>query len=140
MSQFTVPLAIIPAHDGKTAKVLGEFEYDWCVLGSNEYIRVEDGMETDGTSLPIGLEFLLRGFVDRWAYAKAVFVHDKACVVLRVELKTPDPITGRLWRELERLEIDREFKTALLALGCPKFKAHTYYLGVRIWFYWKGRK
>lgn len=139
MSSYTARLLLEPSHKAKTAIVRGGFRYYIGKLGSDEYIDIEDGFETDGVTLPVILEFLVRPFVPRWQYAKAVVVHDKLCEATSCNL---DYLRDGGWdfRHMPRAEIDREFKTALMALGCPKFKAQIYYFGVRAWFYLKGGK
>lgn len=134
MSQFTAEILLEPNDDGTTVKVHGGFRYYIGYLSSNEYIDVEHGFVSDGVTLPPILCWL-RPFVPRWQYAKAVIVHDKLCKETSATLHILRA-GGWDFRHMPRAEIDREFKTALIALGCPKFKAQIYYLGVRAWFYY----
>lgn len=135
MSSYTARLLLEPSHTAETAIVRGGFRYYIGELGSNEYIDIEDGFETDGITLPPFISFFLRPFVPRWQYAKAVVVHDKLCKTRNINHLPYDGSQLFVGRYIPRNNIDLEFKTALMALGCPWLKAQAYYLGVRAWFY-----
>ena len=121
---------------GHGAVVARGYRYYLTHKNSNEFVDIEVGMVTDGVTVPAWL----RPFVRQWQYLKAVLVHDKFCKTLRVELVEADAVTGKMWRHIGRAEIDKEFKIALGVLGCPKLKVQIFYIGVRVWFYFRGGK
>lgn len=127
MPHFTNWPSLIISNDGKTATIIYGFRYDLGRKNSGKAVYVEQGMCTDGLTLPRLMRFM-RPFAPRWAHLKAVLVHDKLCKDgYYVETKTNKR------RAICQGDIDLEFYIALRALKMPKWKAKIYYTGVRIY-------
>lgn len=127
MPRFTNWPALTISNDGKTATIIQGFRYDLGRKNSGKSVYIDQGMCTDGLTLPSLMHFM-RPLAPRWAHLKAVLVHDKLCKDgYYVEQK------GHRKRAISQIDIDIEFYVALRALGMPKWKAKIYYVGVRVY-------
>lgn len=123
MSSFTNPLDLRANDDGKTFRLLTEFDYEIGQLGSNRIIRVPAGFVTDFASIPRAFWSIL----PPWGkYGKAAVLHD--------------------WnytnQEFTRSFCDDILYESMEALGVSWLTRHTIWLGVRIggWVAWNQHK
>lgn len=127
MPRFTNCPSVIISNDGQTATIIDGFRYDLGRKNSGKAVYIEQGMCTDGLTLPRLMHFM-RPLAPRWAHLKAVLVHDKLCQDgYYLEIATNKK------RAICQGEIDLEFYIALRALRMPKWKAKIYYNGVRLY-------
>lgn len=127
MPRFTNLPSVTLSTDGRTATIIEGFRYDLGRKNSGKSIYIDRGMFTDGLTLPKTMRFM-RPLAPRWAYLKAVLVHDKMCMDgYYIEQKTKKK------RAINQKDIDVEFYIALRALSMPKWKAKIYYMGVRVY-------
>ncbi|MBL1420120.1 MAG: DUF1353 domain-containing protein [Alphaproteobacteria bacterium] len=127
MPRFTHLPAVTLSTDGKTATIIQGFRYDLGRKNSGKSVYIDQGMCTDGLTLPKLMRFM-RPLAPRWAHLKAVLVHDQMCKDgYYIEQDT------QIKRAINQKAIDVEFYVALRALGMPKWKAKIYYAGVRFY-------
>lgn len=129
--KFGTPISLAP--DGKSGTTVSNILYHITMVEGNFYFTIDRGFYTDGVSLPSCAKYL-RTFVPRWAYLKAAIIHDR----LWANGKVVNGL-GEV-RILTQLEIDMEFKAALLNLGASKVRAWSYYLAVRFFMILSGKK
>lgn len=127
MPSFTNLPSVTISTDGRTATIIQGFRYDLGRKNSGKSVYIDQGMCTDGLTLP-SLMLFMRPLAPRWAHLKAVLIHDKMCKDgYYIEQD------GFKKRAINQKSIDIEFYVALRALGMPKWKAKLYYIGVRIY-------
>lgn len=127
MGRFTNWPSLTISNDGKVATVIQGFRYDLGRKNSGKAVYIQQGMKTDGLTLPPFIAFL-RPLAPRWAHLKAVLVHDKLCrdrFYVDIETKQEIPLSQK--------QIDLEFYIALRALNMPKWQAKIYYVCVRLY-------
>ncbi|NRA86398.1 MAG: DUF1353 domain-containing protein [Rhizobiales bacterium] len=139
MSSFTDEPTLIISSDGLTATVASGFRYWIGTKNSNRYVDIDIGFKTDGVTLPRFTGFM-RPIAPRWAYIKAVLVHDKLCKCQKVELECFETGSDANFVSISQKEIDAEFYTALKALGMPKYKAWIFYKAVSAYQFSKALK
>ncbi len=125
MSEFTAEPNLTLSTDGKTATVASGFRYWLGMKNSGLYVDIETGFKSDGATCPN----ILRPFIARWAFVKAVLVHDKLCIEKKAV--SIDIVGYELEHFMTQEMIDEQFKTALIALGMGRTRAQIYYLAVR---------
>lgn len=122
MSRFTGPLTI-REHDvdrDTWAIVAPPLVWEQGELGSGREIVVEPGFIFDGASIPWPLSIVLH----RWGrWRRAAGLHDKLYELLRKGIPHPFAPT--------RQAADAEFYDALLASGCWRATAFSFWLAVR---------
>lgn len=118
MSSFTDPLKVTPMPDGRTWKLLEEFDYHIGAETSPDVIHVPAGFVTDFASVP----FIFWAIFPSWGkYGKAAIIHD---FLYQSKIRT-------------RLEADAIFVEAMGVLGVSKWRQFLMYWGVRC-FGWLG--
>ena len=139
MSSFTDEPTLIISSDGLTATVASGFRYWIGTKNSNKQVYIEAGFKTDGATIPRYFSFL-RPLAPRWAYIKAVLVHDKLCKEKRVGFEWFEDGENLEYLDIGQKEIDAEFYTALKALGMPRYKAWVFYKAVSAYQFSKALK
>ena len=142
MSRFSAPLVVTPLNDGRTWRILYsttddaeypetaiDFGYDVGEEGSEQTIKPVEGFETDFTSVPRLLWWLL----PRWGrYGNAAIIHDY--------LYRGGAITGpgSNWILPNRKRSDEIFLEAMTVLEVSWWQKWPLYWGVRAfgWAVW----
>uniref|UniRef100_A0A6M3J8R7 DUF1353 domain-containing protein n=1 Tax=viral metagenome TaxID=1070528 RepID=A0A6M3J8R7_9ZZZZ len=111
MSSFTSPLIVTPLPDGRSWKLVQEFDYYIGKESNQNIIHVPEGFVTDFASVPRPLWFLM----PPWGvYGKAAVIHDYG---YSTKIRT-------------RKETDQIFLEGMLVLGTPKWMAKLMYFAV----------
>jgi len=127
VSSFTKPLLVEITQTelaGRTlARLLADFEYHVCELGSDDVVKVRKGFKTDFASVPRVLWWLCPPL---GRYGKATVVHD----------------WGYEKQNRTRAEYDLIFLEGMNVLGVPLWKRSLMYTAVRAFGgrEWKRRK
>ncbi len=132
MSEFTDLPIVQLSINGKKCSVYTGFCYEIGNKGSRKMVSINAGDKSDGLSLPWFL-LPIRLFSPRWHYLKATLVHDKLCQ----DLFYLDENGAKI--KISQRDIDREFRTSLIALGMNKYFAQAYYYAVRFYQILSGR-
>ena len=120
MSSFTDPLVITPLDDGRTFRLVSEFDYHVGSETSSDYIHVPAGFVTDFASVPQPFW----SAIPPWGkYGKAAVVHDYlyGC------------------KDRSRKAADGVFLEAMCVLGVPWWERTIMWAAVRIGGYWAWR-
>jgi hypothetical protein len=118
MSSFTKALVVSPLENGRNWRLVEPFVYEIGSLGSGDEISVPAGFETDFTSVPRPLWWL----IPPWGrYGKAAILHDWLYVS----------------KPCDREKADRVFLEAMTVLAVPRWKRTAMYWAVRL-FGWRN--
>ena len=121
MSSFTTPLIVELQDDGKSWKIMQEFDYEEGMLGSGKIFRVPVGFITDFASIPKIFWNILPPI---GRYGKAAVLHDY--------LYNTQPF--------QRVRCDDLFLEAMGALNVNWMTRHIMYRAVRMfgWLAWNN--
>lgn len=137
MSSFTGPLKveILPRGSKNRWRVAETFTFHVGAPGSNVFIRCEEGFETDLTSIPPGLRWLISPSDPD--LAQAACTHDAAYRRGTWTIKVGDEETQQ---PLNRAAADGLMLEAMIARDVPRWKRNLVYSGLVIGggFAWKS--
>lgn len=122
-SKFTQELSVtFLSKKTRYAKLNEDLIYECEPLGSNRFVVIPAGFESDGITSP---KFLWSVYPP-WGHAasRAAMLHDYG--IFRWKSNDPHPNIPRRW------DIDKEFYYALVACGVNKLSAYLMWCGVRI--------
>lgn len=124
LKMLYVPEKGIPRkyYDGRHAMLLREFV---CVLKDGQEVRTPCGFVFDGGSIPRFLWDKVGGPFE--FYVPAYIIHDWLCAQAEQQREAGNECVYQDLREYA----DDLFLECLLALGCPRVKAHAMWVGVR---------